>query len=116
VDKRGRMVLPADLRRVLGVSPGEIFSIYRIEGALDIFGEVLHIAAPTSRDAGLLLISYAPVTRDDVVSVMQTWSDRYSEIKSLLEHQSQKRIDHQRTENQHAHLPPSASKSFSAQS
>ncbi len=94
VDKRGRMVLPANLRKVLGVSPGETFSIYRLEGALDIFGEALHIAAPMSREAGLLLISYAPVTREDAVSVMESWADHYSEIKSLLQYSTQKESDH----------------------
>jgi AbrB family looped-hinge helix DNA binding protein len=94
VDKRGRMVLPADLRKVLGVSPGENFNIYRLEGALDIFGETLHIAAPMSREAGLLLISYAPVTKDNVVSVMESWATHYSEIKSILGHSTQKEGDH----------------------
>ena len=94
VDKRGRMVLPVDLRKVLGVSPGETFNIYRLECALDIFGEALHIAAPMSREAGLLLISYAPVTKDNVVSVLECWATHYSEIKSILGHSRQKEGDH----------------------
>jgi AbrB family looped-hinge helix DNA binding protein len=84
VDDRGRLVIPADLRKVLGLASGEKLEIYRLEGALDIFGEALYIGVPTSRDDGLLLLSYAPVDKEHVVSVMETWWMHYQQIKSLL--------------------------------
>jgi len=84
VDERGRLVIPTDLRKVLGLTPGEKLEIYRLEGALDIFGEALYIGVPTSRERGLLLLSYAPVSKDQVVSIMESWSTHYPQIKSLI--------------------------------
>jgi AbrB family looped-hinge helix DNA binding protein len=84
VDERGRLVIPTDLRKVLGLTSGEKLEIYRLEGALDIFGEALYIGVPTSRERGLLLLSYAPVNKDQVVSTMETWATHYPQIKSIL--------------------------------
>jgi AbrB family looped-hinge helix DNA binding protein len=85
VDDRGRLVIPTDLRKVFGLTTGEKLEIYRLEGALHIFGESLYIGAPASRDHGLLLLSYAPVDKSGVVSTMETWSTHYQEIKDILE-------------------------------
>ena len=85
VDDRGRLVVPADLRKVLGLSSGEKLEIHRLEGALHIFGEALYVGVPTSREKGLLLLSYAPVDKAKVVSVMESWSTHYPQIKTMLE-------------------------------
>jgi AbrB family looped-hinge helix DNA binding protein len=84
VDDRGRLVIPTDLRKVFGLTTGEKLEIYRLEGTLHIFGESLYIGVPSSRDHGLLLLSYAPVEKSQVVSVMESWSANYPEIRKLL--------------------------------
>jgi AbrB family looped-hinge helix DNA binding protein len=84
VDERGRLVIPSDLRKVLGLTPGEKLEIYRLEGALDIFGEAMYIGVPTSRDKGLLLLSYAPFNKEQVVSAMESWATHYPQIKSII--------------------------------
>jgi len=90
IDKRNRMVIPTDLRKVLGVESGETYEILRIEGSLDIFGESIYLGVPKSRERGLLIISYAPVTKDEAISTVQTWSNNYPKIKALLEPGSDK--------------------------
>jgi AbrB family looped-hinge helix DNA binding protein len=89
VDDRGRLVLPNDLRKVLGLTPGEKLEIFRLEGALDIFGEALYVGVPSSRDQGLLLLSYAPVSKDQVVSIMDSWAKNYLQIRTLIGNKSQ---------------------------
>ena len=78
VDDRGRLVIPTDLRKVLCLSPGEHLDFYRLEGALDVFGESLYLGVPRSHEHGILLVDYAPVDKNQVVSVMGSWSSNYA--------------------------------------
>jgi AbrB family looped-hinge helix DNA binding protein len=85
VDDRGRLVIPADLRKVLGLPQGERLEIHRLEGALDVFGESVYIAVPTDRKRGLFLISYAPVDKDRLIAVMDSWAVNYEQIRLLAQ-------------------------------